>query len=436
MNQSQRTINQGHESQLVGNKLPSADTVRQPAWVESPKNTASSVPDLATASSSTLSNQPPDVPLHLLSSLRSFKFSRNVSKTPSLPRSRISSLRRRFDSQKSEVTASATLSGEKRRETARVRVEPPERASKSLIPKSVTLPNLGTMGSLRQRSRTYASTHWIKQAAKEARTPEQRRSLDMNESPLKDRIGLFESLCRQEKCSESGGCKSLAGKSRPCNPDTLELSGLKRTLRRISGSRRRSSTEWSTTSSRGLRRSKQSSSSGSTERVLGEAASNAGNSGVPPADNELPHERHSTRHSTRPSRPVKAVSSAIQTTETASSRPSPPVHPGYNIDGESGLLAPGDAPLPLFADFCSTTKRQGSFARRPHQLSLPGWTNGDAEHEGRRNWMTRKSSPLIIEQQCTLRHPRPIRHVHANDLNRLVNLCKEKMRRLSGGKSE
>ncbi|PTD11072.1 hypothetical protein FCULG_00011536 [Fusarium culmorum] len=106
---------------------------------------------------------------------------------------------------------------------------------------------------------------------------------------------------------------------------------------------------------------------------------------------------------------------------------------GFNIDGEAGL---GIAPLPLFAE------PQRRFSRTKHILSRA--TNRrslpDVETEFELLELLEddlkslsEESPPISKAGCLLEQPRPVR---ANELRRLVSMCKDKVRKISGGRSE
>jgi hypothetical protein len=106
---------------------------------------------------------------------------------------------------------------------------------------------------------------------------------------------------------------------------------------------------------------------------------------------------------------------------------------GYNIDGEAGL---GIAPLPLFAEpqrRFSRTKH--ALSRAANRFSLPD-VGKELELiellEDNLKSVSEESLP-ISKARCLLEQPRPVR---ANELRRLVSLCKEKVRKISGGRSE
>ncbi|UZP35504.1 hypothetical protein NXS19_003320 [Fusarium pseudograminearum] len=85
---------------------------------------------------------------------------------------------------------------------------------------------------------------------------------------------------------------------------------------------------------------------------------------------------------------------------------------GFNIDGEAGL---GIAPLPLFAE------PQRRFSRTKHALSRA--TN-------------RRSLPDVETEFELLELLEDNLKMRANELRRLVSMCKDKVRKISGGRSE
>jgi hypothetical protein len=111
----------------------------------------------------------------------------------------------------------------------------------------------------------------------------------------------------------------------------------------------------------------------------------------------------------------------------------PSTRPGFNMDGEAGL---GVAPLPLFAEPQRRFSRtKNVLSRAANRLSLP-----DIEKEFELIELLEDNlksvsddSPPVSKARCLLEQPKP---VNAKELKRLVSLCKEKVRKISGGRSE
>ncbi|KAF4959791.1 hypothetical protein FSARC_10616 [Fusarium sarcochroum] len=424
----------------------SIEETQRHGWVRSARKIASSLSNTVSAGSSSLrgrSRGSQDASIQAPSSLgalMSFKLTRaNVPGRSKLPRSRISSLRKKFDQPKDQSPASIPPPNTKRRESTFAKDEAPSSPSRIPLLKPSMSSDSGELNAPTFRSKSHAS-HLSQKSIDLPQTPVSRRNTEKHISPLKQKIDLFESLDRQGPASELsqstvGKTKSSIKLSKRKNSIIGPLRDFKGTFRRISTFRRRTPSEWSTTSSRDIDAFQRKSSDNNPVVGYEQAAVSAATTAA--ADADEPPSPHTV--DAIPEKPV--LSQTFLTNEISPlvldkplSLPSASIaRTGFNIDGEAGLSV---APPPLFAEShrrFSRTKQAPS--RTANRFSLPDVEKEIELIELLENDRQRilGSSPWISKARCDLEQPRPVR---ANELRRLVGLCREKVRKTSGGRSE
>lgn len=416
------------------------EETRQNGWVRNARKIASSLSNTVAAGGSSLrrksrgSHDAPSQPASNNSGLTFFRFAR--ASTPShssLPRSRISSLRKQFDQLKDQPVASVAPLETKRRESILTKNKAPNSPSKHPLLGYSDSSESEILNAPKFRSKSYAP-RGSRATVESPQTPVGRRNTEKYISPLKQKIDLFESLDRQVPpldpprpidTSKQPMFKINKRKSSVVGP----LGTFKGTLRRISTSYRRIPSEWSTTSSRDIAPSQLRGSDDDTVVQDGQAAEFA---------NDEPLSPHSI--DAIPSQPVlgqillsNEIISPLSLGKSSSLPRSSITQAGFNIDGEAGLSV---APPPLFAE------PQRRFSRTRHALSRAAnrFSLPDIEKELELVELLendRQTVPahntFVSKVVCELEQPRPVR---ANELKRLVSLCKEKVRRISGGRSE
>ncbi|KAM0550821.1 hypothetical protein ACHAPJ_008684 [Fusarium lateritium] len=422
----------------------SIEETRHHGWVRNARKIASSLSNTVSAGSSSLrdrSRGSQDTSGQALpNSLNAFmSFKPTKTNTPSrskLPRSRISSLRKKFDQPKDQSPASIPPVNTKRRESTFANDGVPSSPSRIPLLKSSMTSDSGELDARSFRSKSYAS-HRSHKSTDTPQTPVSRRNTEKHISPLKQKIDLFESLDRHNPAPEVSHStvekrKSLIKFSKSKNFVVGPLRDFKGTLRRIPTSRQRISSEWSTTSSRDI----DPFQCKSPDNILVARDEQAATSAASAVADE-PLSTHTV--DAIPEQPI--LSQTFLTNKISPlvldkplSLPSASVaRTGFNIDGEAGLSV---APPPLFAEphrRFSCTKQ--ALSRTANRFSLPDVEKEIELIELLENDRQRilGTSPWISKARCDLEQPRPVR---ANELRRLVGLCKEKVRKLSGGRSE
>ncbi|KAF4436346.1 hypothetical protein FACUT_6510 [Fusarium acutatum] len=416
------------------------EETRQNGWVRNARKIASSLSNTVSAGSSSLqrkSRGSHDAPSQLPSNnsgLMSFRFAR--ASTPSrstLPRSRISNLRRQFDQLKDQPVASVAPLETKWRESIPTKNEASSSPSKHPLLGYSDSSESEILNGPKFRSKSYAP-RGSRVTVESPQTPVGRRNTEKHISPLKQKIDLFESLDRQVPSLDSlrpieTGKQSMFKINKRKSSVVGPLRSFKGTLRRISTSYRRIPSEWSTTSSRDIAPFHLRGSDEDTVVQDGQAAEFANDEPLPP---------HSI--DAIPGQPVlgqtfltNEVISPLSLEKPSSLPRSSISQAGFNMDGEAGLSV---VPTPLFAEpqrRFSHTKH--ALSRATNRFSLP-----DIEKELELIELLendRQTVPahntFVSKVVCELEQPRPVR---ANELKRLVILCKEKARKLSGGRSE
>lgn len=409
---------------------------QQHGWVHNARKMAHSLSSSAltgTAKSvSSQSRESPRISADAISAFKSFQLTRTGAfRRSNLPRSRISSLRKKFDLSKSETVSSLPALEMKRREPGLSKTEEFGWSPKFSLPKSATTSNIDTTTKLASRSKSFAPRG-------REQTPPQRRKTEHNVSPLKQKINLFESLDREKPAANLEKLaptkkRPVFGSSKTNTAGSGPFRGLRGTLRRISNSCRKSTSEWSTTSSRP--------GSGSQHSIQDMTGDPIKHGAI--ADTELESLSPRTVESI-PERPVigqtrleNEISPLDLGRRFSVQRTSVPLT-GYNIDGEPGPSRMAAAPAPLFSESQSSRlfRTKMPFIRTADRFSLPDFGNSSEETEtlGPTHYQQLGDNGLLISKvHCQLEQPKPVR---ANELRRLVGMCKQKVRKLSAGGSE
>ncbi|KAI8717999.1 hypothetical protein NCS52_00877400 [Fusarium sp. LHS14.1] len=420
----------------------SMDQTVQHGWVQNAQKMAHALssPALAGTAKPGLSQprESPRISADAINAFRSFQFTRTGAfRRSNLPRSRISSLRKKFDLPKSDSISSLPALATKRRETDSNKTEDSDWPSKLSLSKSAMNPNLGTMASLTSRSKSFAP-RWREKSVRQPQTPPQRRKTEHNVSPLKQKIDMFESLDREKPTANSAKLnpakkRSVFGSPRTNASGSGPFKGLRKTLRRISTSCRKSTSEWSTTSSRP--------GSGSQHSIQDLPGDSIKHHAI--ADSELDSLSPGTIESI-PERPVlgqtrleNEISPLDLCKRFSMQRTSMPLT-AYNIDGEPGLSPVAAAPAPLFSESQSSRffRTKMPLIRSSDRFSLPEFGNHSEEADifGPTHYQHLGDHGLLISNvHCRLEQPKPVR---ASELRRLVGICKQKVRKLSAGGSE
>ncbi|KAG7414418.1 hypothetical protein LZL87_009329 [Fusarium oxysporum] len=415
------------------------EETRHNGWVRNARKIASSLSNTVSAGSSSLrrksrgSHDAPSQPPSNNSGLMSFRFARaSTLSRSSLPRSRISNLRKQFDQLKDQPVASVAPLETKRRESILTKNEAPNSPSKHPLLGYSDSSESEILNAPKFRSKSFAP-RWSRAAVESPQTPVGRRNTEKYISPLKQKIDLFESLDRQAPSLDSPRSietgKQSMFKINKRKSSVGPLRTFKGTLRRISTSHRRIPSEWSTTSSRDIAPSQLRGSDDDTVVRDGQAIEFA---------NDEPLSPHSI--DAIPGQPVlgqtfltNEIISPLLLEKPSSLPRNSITQAGFNMDGEAGLSV---APPPLFAEpqrRFSHTKH--ALSRAANRFSLPDIGKELELIELLENncQTVPAHNPFVSKVVCELEQPRPVR---ANELKRLVSLCKEKVRKISGGRSE
>ncbi|KIL95770.1 hypothetical protein FAVG1_00508 [Fusarium avenaceum] len=415
----------------------SIDESRHHGWVRNARKIASSLSNTVSAGSSSLLNrsrESQDASSQASSGTNgfmSFKFgAEGTVSRPKLPRSRIANLRKKFDQSKEQAAMPTAPHEITRRESLLVKTEKFKSPSKCTLLESSVSSESGPLNTPAFRSKSYAPyrSH-VSLNRSQPQSPIDRRNTEKHVSPLKQKIDLFKSLDHHDTTQDSP-VSSPVGK-RPLLQVTQRqdsvigpLRSFKGTLRKISTSCRRVSSEWSTTSSReigtSILRSSDNSPVTHEDQVVGTAVEEP----LSPLTLDA-----------FPNRPI--LSQIFLTNEISPLALEKPLslprasvaRAGFNIDGEAGMSG---APPPLFAE------PQRRFSRTRHALSRAAnrFSLPDVGKELELIELLEdnlRNNPFISRSRCELEQPRPVR---ANKVRRLVSLCKDKVRRISAGHSE
>lgn len=301
--------------------------------------------------------------------------------------SKISTLTRKFDIPNSSTTTSLPIIPRRRGRTNSIGASRYDPLSPSLS-KSVTTTHLGDLDSSSNNNSQDSRLEGGNDVPKLPNT-RSRRSLDKRTSPLKEKIGLFESLGRKGGNGDEGSFVATpptATTRKGCSR------GMKGTIRRISASFRKSSSEWSNPSPP---------ESFVPTRQLGLAEESTGR-------NEAMQPRASHEGNGEELDPVSREGQA------------------YNVDGEGGSRV---APK---ATNVGRWRRSSLGLNRHPRLPGAATTNQATQMpRGRigRRIVSRSSGPFVSKAaHCSLEQPVPVR---ANELRRLISMCKSRMARQS-----
>ncbi|KAJ4028390.1 hypothetical protein NW752_000647 [Fusarium irregulare] len=350
-----------------------------------------------------------------------------------LPHSKISGLRKRFGQSKEQPSVAFASTDNERQESAPTETGSPISPSRIPLLKSCSSTESEELKTSTLRSKSYAPCR-SQSFLKPLHTPVRRRNTEKNDSPLQQKISLFESLDRHNSVPETLRTTTVTRKSCTNSGEhgrkdstIAPLRSFRGKLRRISTSCRRTPSEWSTTSSRDVGDSVLQSSDTSPVAQEEQAATVAGEGLSPRTTDVIP-----IQPILKQTFLTNEISPLVLEKPLSFPR-APSARPGFNMDGEAGL---GVAPLPLFAEPQRRFSRtKNILARAANRLSLP-----DVEKElelielleDNLKSVSEDSLP-VSKTRCLLEQPKP---VNGKELKRLVSLCKEKVRKISGGRSE
>jgi hypothetical protein len=415
----------------------SADESRHHGWVRNARKIASSLSNTVSAGSSSLlnrSHESQDASSQASSGTNgfmSFKFgTEGTMSRPKLPRSRIANIRKKFDQSKEQATMSTAPLDITRRESTLAKTEKLKSPSRRTLLESSILSESGPLNTPASRSKSYAP--YRSQVSLNRSQPQSlinRRNTEKHVSPLKQKIDLFKSLDHHDTIQDSPvpspeGKRSLLQYTQRQDSVIGPLRSFKGTLRKISTSCRRVSSEWSTTSSRdigtSILRGSDNSPVAHEDRVVGTAVEEP----LSPLTLDA-----------IPKRPI--LSQTFLTNEVSPLVLEKPLslprasiaRTGFNVDGEAGMSG---TPPPLFAE----PQRRFSHTRHALSRAVNRFSLPDVGKELELIELLEdnlRNNPFVSKARCGLDQPRPVR---ANEVRRLVSLCKDKVRRISGGRSE
>ncbi|OBS28708.1 hypothetical protein FPOA_02646 [Fusarium poae] len=417
----------------------STEENRHHGWVRHAQKIASSLSNTVYGGTSSTRNKsltPPNtfdqVPFSKNDHMPFKLTSASSTSRPKLPHSKISGFRKRLEQSKERPSVAFALINKKRHESVPTTVGAPISHPGLPLPKSFSSTESEVLNTPKVRSKSHAP-YRSQTPVRSLQNSVGRRNTEKSDSPLKQKINLFESLDRHNSSSHDlivgiDSQQTFAKPDERRGSIIAPLRSFRGKLRRISTSCRRTPSEWSTTSSRDV-----------------------GNSAMQSSDTSLVAQEEQTVTATAeeplsphtidpiPLQPIlkqtfltNEISPLVLEKPLSFPRASV-ARTGFNIDGEAGS---GIAPLPLFAE------PQRRFSRTKHVLSRAAnrFSLPDTETEFELLELLEdnlksvsEESPPISNARCLLEQPRPVR---ANELRRLVSMCKDKVRKISGGRSE
>ncbi|KAF4335096.1 hypothetical protein FBEOM_11074 [Fusarium beomiforme] len=425
------------DDDFVENNHVTIEETRHHGWVYNARKIASSLSNTVSAGSSSVrrsrgSHDAPGQAPSNASGFMSFRLSRaGTPSRSSLPRSRISNLRKKFDQSKDQPVASVAPFEIRRHESIITKNKAPDSPSRRPLLRYSGSSESELLIAPRFRSKSYAPRR-SRATIDSPQTPVGRRNTEKDVSPLKQKIDLFESLDRQapsinsHRLIDTGKRSVQIAKQKDSIIGPLRI--FKGTLRRISTSCRRIPSEWSTTSSRDI----------GTSQLRGSDDTLVQTDQTARFATDEPLSPHSI--DTVPGPPVLGqtflpdeIISPLALEKSLSLPRSSITQAGFNIDGEAGLSA---APPPLFAG----PQRRFSLAKYGLSRASTRFSPPDIEKELELIELLEDDrqtvpapDPFISKVGCQLEQPRPVR---AKELKRIVSLCKEKVRKMSAGRSE
>lgn len=369
------------------------------------------------------------------------------SKTFGVAQSKIASLRQIFDRPRSTTTSPITSAKTKRRATTPISMASTPNKPRRLQ-KSATVQMLGSTESLKIKTTNIdnAITSLVSQIPNSATV-----SLPKKDSPLKEKIGLFESLAR-ESCD--GSPRSTRSKKVTQEKPFLQnyrrkISGVKKSFQ-IKGTLRRLSASWRTSSEDNeVCETKPQDATKPKDawwmrRDLA-VIKKAPRPQLSPRAAEInypPTSPTNKERSKAKAAGLKKDSHAFRDTKCISKRWSMNDQ-GFNVDGEGGGRSKGkqlfkhdNSPIPVPAALSLSKSASYSMdnnaSDRPLSPSTaPTGQKTSGTHSLFRRRTSRSSGPFVANVYCKLEQPKPVR---AGEMRRIISLCKDKVtRRVSGG---
>lgn len=267
---------------------------------------------------------------------------------------------------------------------------------------------------------------------------------DQSSSPLKERIGLFESLSRrvtvpQMSAKNATNAKPSSVPKVKRKPSGSKAARFRETLRRISASlekRRSKSSSGDDTLQTQIFRNEEPPIITDTvrKRVISKAIRSMQSSSTQTslhgtdlllASSSTAAFNDHTMPGTSGQHWAQASPNSQGKHETGPKSESP--EHGFNVDGSSRVL-----PRRRITKEQYRSHRWSSRGMSSSSGSSQGFTN---HHSWRRRWISRSGdpTPTVSKVTCRLEQPRPVR---ASEMRRIVSLCKDRAARLSRGQSE
>lgn len=374
---------------------------------------------------------------------------RKSKATFGVAQSKIASLRQIFDRPKSTTTSPITSAKTKRRETTPIPMASTPNKPRRLQ-KSSTVQMLGSTDSLKINTRDTIIDNAI--PSSRSQIPNSSTiSLPQKESPLKEKIGLFESLAR-ESCD--GSPRSTRSKKVTQEKPFLQnykrkISGVKKSFQ-IKGTLRRLSASWRTSSEDNEVFEAETKTQDVTKpkdawwmrRDLA-VIKKAPRPQLTPRAAEVKSSSTSATNkewSKARAAVVKKDSHAFWDTKCISKRWSLNDQ-GFNVDGEGGARSRGteffkhhNSPIPVALSLSKSASYSMGNNANDGSLSPPTAPTGQkafGTHSLFRRRTSRSSGPFVANAYCKLEQPKPVR---AGEMRRIISLCKDKVtRRVSGG---
>ncbi|CAM1501151.1 Fc.00g103130.m01.CDS01 [Cosmosporella sp. VM-42] len=362
----------------------------------------------------------------------------------------MASLRQKANLPKSVAASSLSFTNKKRRETTPAKAMPAARLPQ--LQKSATTSALGALPLDYQIRSSSPINGMIGSKGQPLKSPGS-WATKKEESPLKDKIGLFESLDREERNKKmaSTKAKSLSQERQSFRNYKRKLSRAGKSLQ-MKGTLHRLSTSW---------RKRSSEETMSNPEPSAPDENKTYDAWWVKRDKAMAKKAFATQHSSNRAEFGSSFASGtdqqgspnhysapIETEMLVRGKPGLSINTSlngrrYNVDGEGGSQTsiPKPSQLPKIAHPSFYLKgscriRQSAVsedlgARRSSSSN----TIEDIKQVGATTWARRRVSrsfgPLVASSSCTIEEPRPIR---TNELRRLVSLCKERVaQRMSSG---
>ena len=370
----------------------------------------------------------------------------------SATQSKIASLRQIFDRPKSN-TASPPRPGKLRHVATTPIQTTPLRNKPRKLQKSATIQMLGSDESLKSNRGSHDLDNVVTKCESQAFSSPT-TSTGKKNSPLKAKIGLFETLSHQ---SRDGSPKSMRSEKAAYEKSSLQsykqkISGVKKSLH-MKGALRRLSTSWKGSSEENIdvqNRITQTSIKPKDAWWVGRDLAASKKAPVSRIPQPSPVAKASASSTTNKEEPqtekltTKKPFSVPRGKKCISARQSP-AQPGFNVDGEGGAQPQRKQHSKLTnAAYTQPNVSKTSISEPPiviHDLnnrrsSISNFPTSrfmtDTRTHARRR-ISRSSGPFVANAYCKIEEPKPVR---VGELKRLVSLCKDKVtRRVSGANS-